>query len=485
MSQSITQLSPQAVWGYFHELTQIPRPTGHAHKAAEYVRQFGLNLGLETTMDEVGNVVIRKPATPGFENRPMVTLQGHIDMVPQKNSDVKHDFLTDPIQTIIDGEWVRANNTTLGADNGIGVAMAMAILSDNTLKHGPLEVLVTMDEEVGMVGANGLKPGLLKGEILMNLDSELEGQLYIGCAGGVDINVALEYKDDVLAPQGMTPLKLTLKGLKGGHSGVDIHLGRGNANKLLIRFLKKAVAAFDLEIASLKGGSLRNAIPREAYSIILIEEEEKEEFISFVQEFEALYNKEYKEVENHIDFFCEELSEAPEHIVPAPIRDAIIHAVEACQNGAITYLTDFPDTVEASSNLASILLDKGKLEVTFLTRSSSESRKEMVRSSIESAFALIGAKVEFDADYNGWQPDAKSHVLDVMKRIYQKTFGNIPEIKVMHAGLECGIIQGVMPDMEMISFGPTILNPHSPDEKINIPTVEKTYKFLIRSLEEI
>lgn len=485
MSKEITQLKPTAVWKYFYDLTQIPRPTRHARKAAEYVKSVGEKLGLETHMDEVGNVVIRKPASKGLEDRPMVTLQGHCDMVPQKNNDVDHDFVNDPIDARIDGDFVRANNTTLGADNGIGVAMALAVLEDDTLKHGPLEVLVTIDEEEGMVGANALKPGFLKGDYLLNLDSEMDGLLYIGCAGGVDINVALEYKDETKVPEGGIPLEITLKGLRGGHSGGDIHLGRGNANKLMFRFLKKAVAAFDLELALMEGGSLRNAIPREATAVVVLAEDELEDFKNFVKEFEDLYNDEYKGIENHITLSCEQAKQAPQTVVPFEVRDNIINAIEACQNGAISFIAEFPDTVETSSNMASIRLGGGKFEVHFLTRSTSESRKEMLRSAIESTFLLIGASVEFDGDYNGWEPAPHSHVVEVMEEVFRESYGKEPQVMIMHAGLECGIIQGVMPNMEMISFGPTILHPHSPDEKVEIKTVENSYNFLLKSLERI
>lgn len=485
MSKEITQLKPTSVWKYFYDLTQIPRPTHHARKAAEYIRGVGEKLGLETHMDEIGNVVIRKPASKGFEDRPMITLQGHCDMVPQKNNDVEHDFLTDPIEACIDGDYVRANHTTLGADNGIGVAMALAILEDDSLKHGPIEVLVTIDEEEGMVGANALQPGFLKGAYLLNLDSEVDGLLYIGCAGGVDINACLEYQPDTSVSQECVPMLITLKGLKGGHSGGDIHLGRGNANKLMFRFLKKAVEAFDLGLASMEGGTLRNAIPREAEALVTLEEDEVEDFINFLQEFEDLYNEEYKGIENHISLTCERANEKPKSLVPAEVRDNIINAIEACQNGAVSFIAEFPETVETSSNMASIRLGDGKFEVLFLTRSTSESRKEMLRSAIESTFLMIGANVEFDGDYNGWQPEPHSHVVEVMKEVFEECYGHEPKVMIMHAGLECGIIQGVMPDMQMISFGPTILHPHSPDEKVEIKTVENSYNFLVKSLERL
>lgn len=485
MSNEILKLKPEAVWSYFYDLTQIPRPTGQMKEVVEYVAGVGKKLGLETHVDKVGNIVIRKPATKGYEHRPVVALQGHLDMVPQKNNHVQHDFEKDPIQARIDGEWVRANETTLGADNGIGVAMALAVMADNSLEHGPLEALFTIDEEVGMVGAFALEAGFSKADIMLNLDSELVDELYVGCAGGVDINVRLEYKDDKPVPANDIAVKVTLNGLKGGHSGVDIHLGRGNANKMLVRFLKKATEEFNISVAELQGGSLRNAIPREAWAVLTLPEEEVKDLEAMVAEFESLYIGEYRGIESDIKMRMERLADLPKTIVPQQITDNVIQAVEAVQNGVITYLTDFPDTVEASSNLAAIKLGGGELTVTFLTRSSSESRKEMVASSIESVFSLIGAEVEFDGAYNGWQPDAHSHVLEVMKRIFKEEHGVEPPVKVMHAGLECGIIQGVMPKTQMISFGPTIKSPHSPDERIEIATVAKTYDYLLRTLKAL
>lgn len=485
MSNEILKLKPEAVWRYFYDLTQIPRPTGHVQQVIEYVSGVGKKLGLETKVDAVGNVLIRKPATKGYENKPVVAMQGHMDMVPQKNNHVKHDFEKDPIQPRVDGEWVKANETTLGADNGVGVAMALAVMEDDTLEHGPLEALFTVDEEVGMVGAFELKEGFSKADIMLNLDSEMADELYVGCAGGVDINVSLEYKDDQATPSGDVAVRVTLNGLKGGHSGVDIHLGRGNANKMLVRFLKKATEEFNVSVAEMQGGSLRNAIPREAWAVLTLPEEEVKDLEARVAEFEALYIKEYKGIEEGVKMTLEREKELPKTIVPQEITDSVIQAVEAVQNGVISYLAEFPDTVESSSNLAAVRLGEGKFTVTFLTRSSSESRKEMVASSIESVFALIGAEVEFDGSYNGWQPDAHSHVLEVMKRVAKEMNGTEPPAKVMHAGLECGIIQGVMPNTQMISFGPTIKFPHSPDEKINIATVAKTFDYLVRTLKEI
>ena len=482
MAKDILTLKPEAVWRYFYDLTQIPRPTGQMDEVTRYVFEAGKKLGLETLQDEVGNVLIRKPATPGMEKKPIITLQGHVDMVPQKNSDVQHDFAKDPIDAYIDGEWVTARGTTLGADNGIGVALALAILEDNSLKHGPLEALFTINEEVGMDGANGLKPGFCKGDILLNIDSEVEGNLYIGCAGGIDVNVSLEYKDQETTSQEDQAVRLTLSGLKGGHSGVDIHIGRANANKLMARFLKCAVEEFGVRVASLEGCSLRNAIPLEAFAVLTIAPEDAEEFCKYVAEFEALFTKEFDGIEDKISLKVEKC-DMPTNILPEDIQDNLINALEACQNGPISMLQSFPDTVESSTNLAVVRAGDGLVEVKFLVRSSSDSRKMWVASSIESAFLLMGAKVELAAPYTGWQPNAKSHIMEVMSKVYEEIYHEKPDVKVMHAGLECGIIQGVMPDMDMISFGPEIRHPHSPDEKVHIDSVARTYEVIVKTLE--
>lgn len=483
MATEIKSLQPAAVWSYFYELTQIPRPTFHCKEVGEYIYQEGLRLGLETHRDDIGNVIIRKPATPGMENKPVVTLQAHMDMVPQKNSDVNHNFESDPIEAHIDGEWVKAKGTTLGADNGIGVAYALAIMADKTLKHGPIEALITVDEEVGMDGANNLQPGFSRGNILLNIDSEVEGSLFVGCAGGVDVNVSLEYKDDCPVPNSDTGVKLSLKGLKGGHSGVDIHLGRANANKLMCRFLKEAIEFYGARLSWLDGGSLRNAIPREATAVITLPNEDVAGLWELVSDYQDLFRQEYKGIEDKISFTAERV-ECPEHLIPEEIQDALVNAVEACVNGPISMLHDFPGTVESSTNLAKIKAANGKIELCFLVRSSSESRKMWVASAIESAFRLGGFAVEFDAAYNGWQPNIESHALEVMKKSSAKIFGYEPNVLVMHAGLECGIIQGVMPDMDMISVGPEIRHPHSPDEKVHIESVERVWRVLVNALEQ-
>lgn len=484
MSAEIKELSPKQVWGYFYELTQIPRPTGHVEAVSRHVVEFGKKLGLETLQDKVGNVLIRKPATAGMEDRKTVTLQAHLDMVPQKNSSVNHNFLTDPIDAWIDGEWVKARETTLGADNGIGASLAMAVLADNTLKHGPVEALFTVDEEEGMVGAFGLKPGFLKGDILLNCDSEKEGELFVGCAGGADMNISFQFKEDTYIPEGDVAVRLHLSGLKGGHSGVDIHLGRANANKLMFRFLKEAVCDYGARLSSIEGGNLRNAIPREAVAVVTIPGDNVEALWELVSDYQDMYQEEFAGIEEGIHFSAE-MTELPTTLIPEEIQDDLINAIEGCQNGVITMLNDFPGTVESSSNLAIVKSTDEMIEIKLLVRSSSESRKDALCSSLESIFALAGAKVEENNGYNGWQPNINSPILELMKETYRDLFGKEAEVKVMHAGLECGIIQGAYPQMDMISIGPDLEHPHSPDERVSIPSVARTWELIKHVLERI
>ena len=484
MAAEIKTLSPAHVWSYFYDLTQIPRPTFHTEAVQEYLLALAKRLNLEAQHDATGNILIRKPATPGLEGRPVVTLQAHIDMVPQKNSHIEHDFTKDPIDAYIDGEWVTARHTTLGADNGIGAAYMMAVLSDDTLKHGPLEALFTVDEEVGMVGANGLQPGFSKGDILINLDSEDEGLLFAGCAGGLDVNVKLEYKDQEPTPEGDIAVRISLTGLRGGHSGMDIILGRANANKQLVRFLKEAIASYGARLVHLEGGSARNAIPREAFALVTIPEAEADGLWEFASDFLDTLQTEYKNIEDGISLSLER-TDLPKTVIPEEIQDGVIGALDACINGVQSMLTDFPGIVESSTNMAKIFVGDGTFTATFMLRSSSESRKEYVASQIESAMNLAGAEVEFAGAYNGWAPNAASAVLKTMRRAYEEVTGKSPEITVVHAGLECGIIQGVMPDMDMISIGPDLRSPHSPDEKVHIASVERTWKVLVKALELI
>ena len=484
MSAEIKDLSPKHVWGYFYELTRIPRPTGHMEAITRFMTAFGEGLGLETLQDEVGNVLIRKPATPGMEGRKTVTLQAHLDMVPQKNASTRHDFEKDPIDAYIDGEWVTARDTTLGADDGMGVALAMAVLADKSLRHGPIEALFTIDEEQAMDGAFGLKPNFLKGDILLNCDSEKEGELFVGCAGGADMNISFQFKEDTYIPEGDVAVKVSLTGLKGGHSGVDIHLGRANANKLMFRFLKEAVRDYGARLASVEGGSLRNAIPREAFAVVTIPGDNVEALWELVADYQDTFREEYKGIEEGIHFTAE-MAELPATLIPEEIQDDFINAIEGCQNGVISMLHDFPGTVESSSNLAVVRTSNELIEISILVRSSSESRKYAICSSLESIFALAGAKVEETGGYNGWQPDIDSPILRLARTTYKDIFGKEPEVKVMHAGLECGIIQGAYPKMDMISIGPDLEHPHSPDERVNIQSVEKVWKFITTTLERL
>ncbi|MDH6355777.1 dipeptidase D [Dysgonomonas sp. PH5-45] len=483
MSKEILNLKPENVWKHFYDLTLIPRPTGQMDEVVKFVADFGKSLGLETRVDEVGNVVITKPASAGMENAPTVILQGHLDMVPQKNSDVKHDFAKDPIDAYIDGDKVKARSTTLGADNGIGAAAIMAVLEDKSLVHGKIEGLFTTDEEVGMVGAFGLKPGFLTGSILLNLDTEDEGELCVGCAGGADVDISFQYKD-VEVPEGESAIKVSLTGLKGGHSGCEIHLGRANANKLMFRFLKEAVRDYEARLSFIDGGSLRNAIPREAFAIITVPAGSEQEVIDLVASYNDLFAVEFASTEGSIIFKAEK-TDLPKTLFPEEIQDDLINAIIGAPNGVQSMLTDFPGTVEASTSLASVKSQPGLTEVKFLSRSSSESKKEAVCSSIESVFELAGAKVEIVNPYPGWQPNIKSKTLAVMKKVYKDLYGNEPVVQVVHAGLECGIILDSTPGLDIVSFGPTIMNPHSPDEYVDIATVGKFYDYLIATLANL
>ena len=451
-------------------------------KITEFLINFGKGLGLESFVDEVGNVIIRKPATPGMEDRKGVILQAHMDMVPQKNNDTVHDFTKDPIETYVDGDWVKAKGTTLGADDGLGVAAIMAVLEAKDLKHGPLEALITKDEETGMYGAFGLKPGTLNGEILLNLDSEDEGELYIGCAGGVDVTATLEYKEDTI-DVAQVARRITLKGLRGGHSGLEINQGRGNANKLLIRIVHDLLIAFDCRLASFEGGNMRNAIPREAHAVLVFDPDDVNDLEEYIKEYEEQFNAEYASIEEGITLKLEEV-EVPATVVPEEIQDNMVCVLMACQNGVMRMIPTVPDTVETSSNLAIVAIGDGKVDVRILARSSCDTMKEFLTDSLEACFAMAGLRVELSGNYSGWQPNVDSPILHAMKQSYKQQFGVEPAVKVIHAGLECGIIGANCPGLDMISFGPTLRSPHSPDERAYIPSVTKFYDFLVATLEQ-
>lgn len=483
MSKEIQNLEPKRLWKHFYDLTLIPRPTGQMKEVTKFVMDFGKSLGLETKQDAAGNVLIVKPASKGMESAPVIIVQSHLDMVPQKNSDVAHDFTKDAIKTRIEGNLVKASSTTLGADNGIGVGAMMAVLEDNTLVHGKLECLFTIDEEVGMIGAFGLKPGFLSGSVLLNLDTEEEGDLTVGCAGGADINASFQFKP-VESNSNELAYSVSLTGLKGGHSGGEIHEGRANANRLMARFLKDAIAECDVRLASFNGGSLRNAIPREAFAVVSILPENEKIFLDMVAEYNALYVSEFAGVEVAMSLKATKV-EMPKTLVPEEIQDGLINAVVGCQNGVVNMLTSFEGVVETSSNLASVITKEGEIVVGFLTRSSSESRKDEICSSIESVFSLAGAKVEIINPYPGWQPNAQSPTSDMMAKLFKEMFNKPASVQVVHAGLECGIILDSTPGLDIVSFGPNIRNPHSPDEYVEIDSVERFYKYFVKTLSLI
>lgn len=483
MSKEIKALEPQLLWGIFSELAAIPRPSNHEEKVREWAVNFGEKLGLETLKDDAGNVIIKKPATAGMENRKTVVLQGHLDMVPQKNNDTEHDFLNDPIEAYVDGDWVTAKGTTLGADNGIGVSSALAVLASNSVKHGPLEVLLTATEETGMDGAMGLKPGLLDGDILLNTDTEEDGVFSVGCAGGIDVSATFKNKRKKSDPK-YDAFKLSVTGLKGGHSGVDIHLGRGNSNKLFFRVLKTVAVELGVKLADIHGGSLRNAIPRETFGTILVKHKKAGKLKARIAELETTLKAELENVEPGLNLALEP-AELPKTYMAGSLQKKLTNAVWAAPNDVVRMSDTMPGTVETSSNLALVQSDKKKVEIQCLVRSFSESAKNALASRLEAVFSLAGAAVEFSGSYPGWKPNMHSEILELMEELYEKQFGKKPQLLAMHAGLECGILGATYTHWDMISFGPTIKYPHSPDEKVNIETVQKYWDFLVNTLENI
>jgi dipeptidase D len=479
----IRKLEPIALWNFFHDITQIPHPSKFEQKLADYVVEFGKKHKLETIKDKVGNVIIRKPATKGMENRAGIILQSHLDMVPQKNNDKKHNFEKDPIQTVIDGDWVKANGTTLGSDNGIGVATALAVLAATDISHGPVEALFTIDEETGMTGVFGLKKGLLKGDILLNLDSEDENEICVGCAGGTDVSATKKYKTEK-APEGHVAYKVVASGLKGGHSGVDIALGRANSNKIMFRFLMQAESDFAVRIAEAAGGNLRNAIPRESYSIILVPAEKAKDFEKFVKGYQKIYSSEFADTEPDLKFTAVKC-DAPAKVMKKQDQYGIIRALFVCPNGVQRMSQAMPGLVETSNNMAIVQIAKGKFECHNLTRSSVNTAKEATAWKIAAVFHLLGADVSMSGGYPGWNPNMKSPILKVASDVYTKVFGKDPEVKAIHAGLECAIIGGTYPNLDMVSVGPTIKYPHSPDEMVFVPSVARFYKFIQEILKNI
>ena len=477
-------LKSAGVFRYFEEICQVPRPSKKEGKIIAYLQDFGKKHGLEIRTDEAGNILMKKPATPGMENRKTVALQAHMDMVCEKNNDVQHDFLTDPIETVVEGEWMKAKGTTLGADNGIGIATALAVLTDESLVHGPLECLFTVDEETGLTGAFALKDGFLHSDILLNLDSEDEGELFIGCAGGVDSVGEFSYQE-VAVPDGYFCARVQVKGLQGGHSGGDIHLGRANANKLLARFLNQLRKKYEVYLCGIDGGNLRNAIAREASAVIAFPEEDKHAIRADLNIFAAEVEREYAVSDPGVQFLLE--SEAPCKLAIEPeVARRVLMAIQALPHGVIAMSQDIPGLVETSTNLASVKMKPGHIiRIETSQRSSITSAKEDIAATVRTVFELAGAVVSHSEGYPGWKPNTHSEILEIATESYQRLFHTEAKVKAIHAGLECGLFLDKYPTLDMISFGPTLQGVHSPDERMHIPSVERFWLHLVDILKNI
>lgn len=484
MSNEIRNLEPKALWNKFADLNAVPRPSKKEERVIEFMKNFGNSLGLETFEDEIRNVIIRKPATPGMENRKPIVLQGHLDMVHQKNNDTQFDFENQGIDMYVDGDWVRAKGTTLGADNGLGVAAIMAILESKDIPHPAIDALFTIDEETGMTGALNLKGGILKGEILLNLDTEEDDEIDIGCAGGVDVTAVAEY-DEEETPADAVGYTITVKGLNGGHSGMDIHKGLGNANKIMNRLLFNGYEDFGLQIATLNGGSLRNAIPRESVANVVIAGMYDEAFEYDMLQIAKEIKAEFKTTEPNLEITVEKLNNVPKKVMPSMAQFYLVRAIYTAHNGVYRMSADFDNLVETSNNIAKVTVGEGKLSIQCLTRSSVETSKFDLANALRSAFELMGCEVTFSGSYPGWTPNPKSEILEVLVDIYEKQNGTKPNVVACHAGLECGILGTNYPGIDMISFGPTIHGAHSPDERASISSSQKFWKFLLEILANI
>lgn len=479
----ITKLDPQCIWKNFYALTQVPRPSGHLEKIQQFLLDFGKQVGVEAFKDPAENIVFRKPATPGMENRKGVILQAHMDMVPQKTPDSPHNFETDAIQPWIDGEWVKATNTTLGADNGLGVAAIMAVMEDKSLVHGPVEALITADEETHMVGVNNLPGGELHGDILLNLDTELWGEFVIGSAGGVDVTATLDYKEVDTDPTDAA-VKVTLQGLRGGHSGLEIQEGRGNANKMMVRFVREAIEETEARLASWHGGNMRNAIPFKAEVVLTLPKENVEALKELVADWLTDFQEEYAPIEKNIQLTVEEVA-TPAKQVPVELQDNLINVIYACHNGVFRMIPHYLDVVETSSNLAIIDIAEGKTAMKILVRSSREDMKENLVKTLESCFNMAGMKVEATGDYAGWDPNPDSEILGLLLKEYKELFGKDGVVQVVHAGLECSVILGKYPHLDVVSLGPTLESPHTTTERALISTVEPFWQLLKKTLADI
>jgi len=483
MNAEIRQLEPKALWNKFADLNAVPRPSKKEERVIAFMMDFGKHLGLETIKDAVGNVIIKKPATPGMENRTTVVMQSHLDMVHQKNSDTVFDFDTQGIEMIVEGDWVKAKGTTLGADNGLGVATIMAILESTDISHPAIEALFTIDEETGMTGAMGLEPGLLSGGILLNLDTEEDNEIGVGCAGGTDVTATRTYQEEE-TPEFKIGYKVSVKGLQGGHSGMQIHEGLGNANKIMNRIVFDGFENFGLRISEIDGGSLRNAIPRESHAIVAIDAIHEDAFILEMALLSTTIRKEFQTMEPDLDISISKV-DAPEKIMDLGVQEGVTRALYAALNGVYRMSADIPGLVETSNNIARVIVKDGNIHIGCLTRSSVESSKVDLANTLRATFELTGCEVECSGDYPGWTPNMDSAILKVLVKTYQDLNGEKPHVAACHAGLECGILGQHYPDMDMISFGPNIKGAHSPDERAQISSVQKYWKFVLEILKAI
>lgn len=483
MNSGIRQLEPKLLWNKFADLNAVPRPSKKEDRIINFMKNFGIHLGLETTVDEVGNVLILKPATKGMEHKCTVVMQSHLDMVHQKNNDTNFDFDSQGIEMYVEGDWVKAKGTTLGADNGLGVATIMAILESNDIEHPAIEALLTIDEETGMTGAMGLKNDFLSGSILLNLDTEEDDEIGVGCAGGVDVTATRNY-DEVPVSKNHIAFEIKVKGLQGGHSGMQIHEGLGNANKIMNRLLYEGFEKFGLQISEVDGGGLRNAIPRESRAVITLNKSQKGSFLSDIKGLSEAIKAEYKTTEPHliIDIAATEI---PKNGMDINVQKQMLKSIYAAWNGIYRMSADIPNLVETSNNIARVLIKDGAMKIACLTRSSVESSKWDLANTLKACFELAGCKVEFSGDYPGWTPNMDSRILKIMTDLYEELNGEKPHVAACHAGLECGIIGKNYPDMEMISFGPNIKGAHSPDERAQISSVKKYWKFVLEILRHI